>query len=413
VKAIGRRKSGRGDRVGWTRVALVLTVVAFAAVGLAACGSSSSSSSGSGSGSGSGGSSGGTSTGSSGASSAPSAASYTMGAGSGENACSKAKPCTVYVSLNFAGNPIREQLLKTVQLAEHVGVMAGTIKVVVSQAGDTVQSQAQDIQNIASKKPAMLVILPSSTTGLDAAIQTACAQGVTVVSFDSPVNASCAYNTGVDFPLEGKVLGAWLGQEAHGKKGVFLVDQGIPGIPFEVPADAGFVQGIKMGDPNATIKYYQGGIAPGPEKSAVSNALPAVRSDLLGVAAITAAGSVASAIKEGGLKPVPIVNMTGTNSDLQACIAPGQKCFIGATPATEGAYGMRIGWQVRGGAKIAHNTVVPTGWLSSGGNVAKFPDIHPEPLKVGTTVFPNEPPSFTIPYNTTWLPVTPAQVTGS
>jgi ribose transport system substrate-binding protein len=386
---------------------MLAALALLVAAALAACGSSSSGSSASPASSSASGGSGGSST------AAPAADASTAGAGSGPNACTKAKPCTVYVSLNFAGNPIREQLLKTMQLTQSVGQMAGTVKVVVSQAGDTVQSQAQDIQNIASKKPAILAILPSSSTGLDAAIQTACAQGVTVVSFDSPVGAPCAYNTGVDFSLEGKVLGAWLGQQAGGKKGVFLVDQGIPGIPFEVPADAGFVKGIKMTDPNATIKTYQGGIAPGPEKAAVANALPAVRSNLLGVAAITAAGSVASAIKEGGLKPVPIVNMTGTNSDLQSCITPGQKCLIGATPATEGAYGMRIGWQVRGGAKISHNTVVPTGWLTSGGDVKSFPSIKPAPLVVGKTVFPNEPPSFTIPYNTTWLPVTPAQVTGS
>lgn len=325
-------------------------------------------------------------------------------------ACTTTSPCTAYISVNFTGNAIREQFLQEINLTQTVGALAGKVKVIVSSAGSTVQDQAQNIENIATKKPQILVILPSSETGLDAAIQVACSAGVTVVSFDSPVDAPCAHSEGINFLYEGTALGAWLGEEAHGKTGVILEDTGIPGIPFETPADQGFTKGIKMTDPNATVVTFQGGLAAGPEKAAIASVAASYKSDLLGIAGITAGAAMAAGIKEAGLSPVPMTDMTAVNTDMAACLKPGQKCFYGATPGYEGAYGLREAVEIRAGSKFPSWVAIPPGWFSNAGQIKAFPSIKPQSITVGKTVFPSLSPSFSLPYTTSWLPVTAKQV---
>lgn len=346
-----------------------------------------------------------------------SGSSSTSAAGSGassQSSASSQKPYKAYVSINFAGNPFRQQILKTMQLATQKGQIANKVTLTDSSAAQTVQAQSQDIDNITRRKPDILTILPASSSGLSAAVERACRAGLIVVAFDSVINTPCIYNVGVDFTANSERAGAWLGEQAKGKSGVILVDQGIPGIPAIDEIFKGYEAGIKQTNPNVKLVPFQGQLAPGPEKAAIANLLPAHRNDLLGVASISFGTSVTSAIKEAGLKPVPLATLTGTNGDLEACMAAGQKCLFGATPATEGAEALRLGVELKNGTadKSKHRVILPAYWIGNAGGVAAYPDVKPTPIKNGLTVFPNLPPSLSQPYKADWLPVTPQEVTG-
>lgn len=323
----------------------------------------------------------------------------------------------VYVSLNFSGNSYRQQIVKTMELAQEKGELAGRVDVNISSAGQTVQAQAQDIDNITRRKPDILVILPSSSTGLSAAIERACAAGVTVVAFDSHVETPCVYNVGVDFFENAKRLGAWLGEQAGDKGGTMLVDQGIPGIPAVEEMFDGYSAGIEESNPAVTIKEFQSQLAPGPEKAALAALLPAYKDSLAGIASVSYGTSVMDAVREAGIPPTPLVTLTGNNGDLGACLEnkKEQRCFFGATPATQGADAMKLGVEVRDGDADSEEkeVLLPTAWYSNtGAGIEAYPEVKPEAMKVGVNTFPDLPPTFAQPYSTDWLPITPEELVG-
>lgn len=323
----------------------------------------------------------------------------------------------VYFSINFTGNAQRQQIMRTMELATEQGPLKGKADLTVSTSNNTIQAQAQDINNIVRRKPDAIVVLPSSETGLNTAIKRACDAGITVVAFDSPVSADCAYNVGVDFVEASKPVGAWLAEQAGGKQGAILVDQGIPGLPVADQIHEGLVAGIESVDGDIEIAKFQGEFAPGPVKAAVSNLIPAHRSDLIGVATASNTDAVQAALKEGGLDPVPIGAMTALNADTLACLDPKKPCFLGATPMTQGAEALKLSVDLLDGAadENERKIVLPLQYLGNDPDLASppgFPDVKPELIEKGTFAFPDLPPDLSLPYRTEWLDITAEQAAG-
>lgn len=335
----------------------------------------------------------------------------------GATASGGGDPNDVYFSINFTGNAQRQQIMRTMELATQQGPLEGKADLTISTSNNTIQAQAQDINNIVRRKPDAIVILPSSETGLNTAIKRACDAGITVVAFDSPVSADCAYNVGVDFVEASKPVGAWLAEQAQGKQGAILVDQGIPGLPVADQIHEGLVAGIESVDGDIEIAKFQGEFAPGPVKAAVSNLIPAHRDDLIGVATASNTDAVQAAIKEGGLDPVPIGAMTALNADTLACLDPKRPCFLGATPMTQGADALKLAVDLLEGSadENERKITLPLQYLGNDPAAAAppgFPDVKPELIEKGTYAFPDLPPDLSLPYRTEWLDITAAQAAG-
>jgi ribose transport system substrate-binding protein len=327
-------------------------------------------------------------------------------------ACTTAAPCKAYFSINFTGNAFRNQVLKETGLATTVGDAAGKVTLKLADAGTTVEAQAQSIENIvASKNAQILVVLSSSSTGLNTAIKDACNAGITVVVVETPVTEPCAYTATVDYGYLAKVAGAWLGEQAHGKSGVILADAGLPGVPFEVAAIAGFKSGIKMTAPQAKIVWFNGMLNAGSTKAALASVAGKYKNNLLGVAGITAGLSQMQGISQAGItKPVPQTNMTGVNSDMAPCVKVAQKCFYGVVPAYEGAYALQEAVSIRAGKTFPAVSLIPGGFYSNTGAVKAFPAVKPVAFKNGVSVFPTYAPEFAVPFAFKPLPVTSTQV---
>lgn len=369
---------GRGRTVGIGRKATVVAALCALAVGAAACGSDDE-------------------------------GNATAGGGG--------EASEVYFSINFTGNAQRQQIMRTMELATEQGPLKGKADLTISTSNNTIQAQAQDINNIVRRKPDAIVILPSSETGLNTAIERACDAGITVVAFDSPVSAECAYNVGVDFVEASKPVGAWLAEQAGGKQGAIFVDQGIAGLPVADQIHEGLVAGIESVGGDIDIAKFQGEFAPGPVKAAVSNLIPAHRDDLIGVATASNTDAVQAALKEGGIDPVPIGAMTALNADTLACLDPKQPCFLGATPMTQGAEALKLAVDLLEGTadEGQRKIVLPLQYLGNDPDRATppgFPEAKPELIEEGTYAFPDLPPDLSLPYRTDWLDITAAQAAG-
>ncbi len=100
------------------------------------------------------------------------------------------------------------------------------------------QKQIAVISDMIASGANAILINPSSDTALDSVIEEACKQGITVISFDGPVGAPCAYIVSVDFKEIGRIHAQWLA-DTLGGKGDIIVNRGVPGFPGDTNMAAG------------------------------------------------------------------------------------------------------------------------------------------------------------------------------
>lgn len=319
-------------------------------------------------------------------------------------------PYEAVLSINFAGNPVRQEVIKIMELATEKGELAGRVKLDIAFAGESVQEQAQSIDNIARKGPDMILVLPSSGTGLSAAMTRACDAGVTVVAFDSVVTSPCVPSIAPEFGEYSVRLGAWLAEQAE--EGSVIVDEGLAGLPAAEEMYKGFVKGIEETNPDIEIVSYESKLTPGGIKAGIANLIPSHRDDLVGIGGISIATAAMAAIEEAGLDPVAQTTVTAVNEDLEGCLTEGQKCLYGAVPLTLGAEAMKLGTEILDG--VADESVKrispPPTWYGNAGAPAAYSDVEPEEIAIGENVFPDLPGSLSQPFSADWLPLTAEEV---
>lgn len=334
------------------------------------------------------------------------------GSDGSSTAATSQEPYDAVLSVNFIGDSPRQEYVRIMRLATQRGELAGKVDLDVVLSGQTVQAQAQSIDNIARKRPDLLIVLPSSGTGLTASIERACAAGITVVAFDSVVTAPCAPSVAPRFNDYTVRLGSWLAEQAD--EGVIFLDEGTPGIPAVEEVVDGYRKGIEETNPNITIVPFEGRLSVAGIKAAVANLIPAYRDELVGIAGISMATSAMAAVREAGLDPVAQTTVTGSNQDLAGCLTKGQDCLFGAVTMAQGAEAMKLGVEMlEGKADESVQRVTPTPtWYGNAGGPTKYPDVEPEEIAIGRNVFPDLPGTLLLPFSAPWLPLTAEEAAG-
>ena len=335
------------------------------------------------------------------------------GSGRGSSTAPKSnEPYEAVLSANFLANAPRQEYVRIMRLATERGELAGKVNLKVVLSGATVQAQAQSIDNIARKRPDLLIVLPSSGTGLTAAIERACAAGVTVVAFDSVVTAPCAPSVAPRFSDYSERLGSWMAEQAD--EGVIFLDEGTPGVPAVEEVVNGYRKGIEETNPSIKIVPFESRVSAAGIKAAVANLIPAYRDELVGIAGIAMAKSAMAAVREAGLDPVAQSTVTGSNEDLAECLNRGQDCLFGAVTMAQGAEAMKLGVELlEGTADKSVRRVEPTPtWYGNAGAPTRYPDVEPEEIAIGRNVFPDLPGSLLQPFSTPWLPLTAEEAAG-
>ena len=128
-----------------------------------------------------------------------------------------AKKYTFVVSNNFLGNNWRPQVERLAQLTAKYKPFKGKVTVKIVNSGPTIADQNADLSNIIATKPAVILLIASSSTAEDGVVEQACRAGILVVTVSGPVNAPCAYNVNQNFQAGMVQVGKWMGQILHGK----------------------------------------------------------------------------------------------------------------------------------------------------------------------------------------------------
>jgi ribose transport system substrate-binding protein len=293
-----------------------------------------------------------------------------------------AAPFKIAVSNSYIGNEWRVQMINFMQ-AYASKSLADKVTLTVDNSGTDAQKQIAVIADMIASGVNAILINPSSDTALDSVIEEACAQGITVISFDGPVGAPCAYIVSVDFTEIGRIHAQWLA-DTLGGKGNVIINRGVSGFPGDTNMNAGMT-GVLANYPDIKVvaEVY------GKWDNAVS------QQEL--TKALTANPQVDGILNQygtyGALQALlnlgrPLVPMSGQgeNGWRQAMLTyedQGLKGVSAGDPAVIGAYALKIAVEILEGKKPAERFVE-----------APVPTVTTDTLEVGKNVFPDLPPTL-------------------
>lgn len=140
---------------------------------------------------------------------------------------------TIALSNSYIGNSWRTQMVKSfAQAAESAKAHGEIANYEVVNANNTASQQISQINDMILKHVSAIVLDSASTTALNGVIAKAHAAGIPVISFDSVVTSSTAYDVNYDYVAMGQDEANYLVQRLHGKGNV-LISRGIAGTSVD------------------------------------------------------------------------------------------------------------------------------------------------------------------------------------
>jgi ribose transport system substrate-binding protein len=135
----------------------------------------------------------------------------------------------IALNLSTTNNQYQTEARNLIKAASQTPPYKDKVSLGIDVAGVDVTRQIQTINNEVSAGYKAILLYPVSPTALNPAIERACKAGVTVIAWDSPVTAPCAYNVSVDVKAWGYAGAKWL-VDKMGGKGNLVVIRGIEGV---------------------------------------------------------------------------------------------------------------------------------------------------------------------------------------
>jgi ribose transport system substrate-binding protein len=252
------------------------------------------------------------------------------------------------VSNTLIGNGWRDEMICAIKAQSTASGLVKQVKVINRNGGAAEQSA--DIRNLISAGANAIVINPSSSTALNAAIAQASSRGVKVVSVDQRVTAPQAYNATNDQVAYGRLGAQWLFKALHGKGNVVEM-RGIAGVPADTDRHTGFMQakakypGIKVIKTTYSNWTYATG---GKQMLDILNSGTTVD----GVWTSGIDYTVVNAFKTAGKPYVPIVGADNNGFLKQLLNTKGLRGAAVTNPATIGGVGASIALKLLQGKSV-------------------------------------------------------------
>jgi ribose transport system substrate-binding protein len=308
---------------------------------------------------------------------------------------------------SFLGNTWRPVMMRSAQLlATRPPLSARVAKLKLVTSDNSAAGQNAALNNMLLQKPDVILIDASSPTASNQTIQKVCQAGVTVVSFDNPVTAPCAWKILVDFKTMGVIYAKWMAKVLNGKGKIFL-DMGLPGTSTSAEFGASALTTLKQ-YPGIQVKKYYGKFAAGAEQSGVAS-LASANKDVKGIISFAYGAPAEKALQQAGIAPVPLTTFS-YNEGMLWCKDHHVPCLLGSSPAYISGEAMRLALDVRDGKRKgpARTVFYPSPFFLSGTNVK--PDTKNPVKPVDKYAEPGLDPGTTIPLSPDWAHLTANEV---
>ena len=252
------------------------------------------------------------------------------------------------VSNTLVGNGWREEMICAVRAQAKASGLVKEVKVANRNGGPAEQSA--DIRTLISGGANAIIINPSSSTALNAAISQAAARGVKVVAVDQRVTAPQAYAATNDQVAYGRLGAEWLFKRLGGNGNVVEM-RGIAGVPADTDRHTGFQQALKKYPGIKVVKQTFTGWAFAPGGKQMLDILNS-GVDVDGVWTSGIDYTVVNAFKTAGKPYVPVVGADNNAFLKQLMTLKGFRGAAVTNPATIGGVGASMAIKLLQGKSV-------------------------------------------------------------
>ncbi len=280
------------------------------------------------------------------------------------------------VSNTLVGNAWREQMMCAIK-AE--ALASGQVsQVIENNRNAEATDQIADIQGFISQGVDAIILNPADREALNPAIEEAIAQGIVVVSVDSPVTAEGAYIVTNDQTAYGRLGAEWL-FDAMGGEGNVVYMRGIDGVPADTDRDAGFQEALEANPGITIVSETFTGWDPTQGAQQALEALNAYDVDGIWTSGIDY--TVVEQFAVAGVDPVPVVG-ADNNAFIGQLIA-GQPGAAVTNPPAIGGVGVAVALDALNGESPEQTTVLTPEVFDHAADAGAVESIFVEDLPAG------------------------------
>lgn len=263
----------------------------------------------------------------------------------------------IAVSNAYMGNDWRQLMIKCLEVAATKDAYKDKIDLTIVNSENSAEAQASAIDAMVEQGYDAILIDASSSTALIPAINRATAKGITVVTFDSVVDAEGVYTVQTDFV---SMVEAWVKylHEKCGDGAKIAVDTGMPGSTNGNTIYEAAISAIEENNMEVVAEYasqYADGVC----QEQLASVL-AANSDLDGIFCMAYVESCYAALTQAGMDLIP-VSAFDTNLGMMTALENDMDVIVGNNCPGVGVIALDVAVKVLEGETVDQDTYVTSG----------------------------------------------------
>ncbi len=293
------------------------------------------------------------------------------------------KPYKIALSNSFIGNKWRIEMENVYKAALLMEPYKTDVQGQVFNSGNDVSKQSQQLSNLIAERVDAIVIDAASPTGLNGILRQATSRGILVIAFDSVVTAPSVLSVNISQAELGKTLAEFLVRKLNGHGNVIMVT-GVAGTEVDQDRNKA-AEAVWAANPGIKVVNRYTGMW---DSSTAERNTAAILPSLPKIDGIWCQGGTDGVLKafvSAGRTPLPFTAGECENGFRKFMIgANGQKVdgiSIGSPPFLS-VISLELARRILSGQYPKRSIQLPLAVLTS------------DQVKVGETVFPDQPDSF-------------------
>ena len=293
------------------------------------------------------------------------------------------KPYKIALSNSFIGNKWRIEMENVYKAALLMEPYKTDVQGQVFNSGNDVSKQSQQLSNLIAERVDAIVIDAASPTGLNGILRQATSRGILVIAFDSVVTAPSVLSVNISQAELGKTLAEFLVRKLNGHGNVIMVT-GVAGTEVDQDRNKA-AEAVWAANPGIkVVNRYTGMWDSSTAERNTASILPSLPK-IDGIWCQGGTDGVLKAFVSAGRTPLPVTAGECENGFRKFMIgANGQKVdgiSIGSPPFLS-VIALELARRILSGQYPKRSIQLPLAILTS------------DQVKVGETVFPDQPDSF-------------------
>lgn len=279
----------------------------------------------------------------------------------------KGKVFKIALQLSYSGNQWQSEAADLIKAEAATPPYNKEVKLTEYIAGTSVTANITQMQNEVAAGYNAIIDYPISPTALDSEIEAACKAGVTVLAYDSLVQAPCAYNAHINQYQWGVFSANWLAKELN-YHGAIADITGVPGTTVDIFRQKA-LEAVIAQHPGLSIAGEANGEWAQPQGKTAFASIYAAHPDIKGIYAQAGCWAIEGYLKSLGKALLPCAGefSNGHHVDMLPTSLGGEnlQSSSAGSPAYTGELDLIDAVKILKGQTVPHDIIVPLPHLTT------------------------------------------------